>query len=331
MVAVASQDELVTTSTDVGVELSAPVELLFSLYHCGKFHDKHPAATPFIVRRDPRLADEALAFWTDAPGDFTELIVLARESGTLFDVDASGFIESLERTAASDFAIPDFPGELPQDAAAIRNHLLALRADAGLRARYVDLLRRSWAAIEEPVRERLSAGRRAAAELRRELAGKYWREAIPSWAVAWCTVAEPLLDPAAEAGELVVVPMFLNESGKFIFALPGLTLLAFVPGAPPADNRASREVAEAIAARHKVVSDPTRVQILGSLVKYPLSVSELATLYGLSQPTVSVHMKQLRDAALVTSQRDGAVVRYRADAVQLRSLVGPEFDALVPA
>lgn len=331
MVAAASQDELVTTSTRVGVELSAPVELLFSLYHCGKFHDKHPAATPFIVRHDPGLADEALAFWSDAPGDFTELIVLARESGTLFDETAAGFIATLDRTGASRFPIPDFPGELPQDAAAIRNHLLALRGDAELRARYVDLMRRSWEAIEKPVHERLPAGRRAAEELRRELAAKYWREAIPSWAVAWCTVAEPLLDPAAESGELVIVPMFLNESGKFILALPGLTVLGFVPGAVPTDNRASREAAETIAARHKLVADPTRVQILGSLVKYPLSVSELATLYGLSQPTVSVHMKQLRDAALVSSQRDGAVVRYRADAVQLRSLIGPEFDALVPA
>jgi DNA-binding transcriptional ArsR family regulator len=157
-----------------------------------------------------------------------------------------------------------------------------------------------------------------------------WRDALPEWAMAWCNQSEPYLDPAAEAGELVVAPMYINQRGKFILSMPGMTVLSYVPREKPGDSRTARDVAETIAARHKLVSDPTRLQLLGTLVRKGATISELADLYGLSQPTVSVHMKQLRESGLVLTEREGAQVLYRTDANRLRELLGDDAHSLTP-
>lgn len=322
MVAASSHDEQVSTLPRVRVQLSAPIEILFALYFLGKLGQRHPDARFFLEEQAPELARRARDFWPDAPGDFTESVVFAWASGTLFGDDSTEFLDRLEATAAADFQVPDFPGEDAEDAATIRRHILELRVDSHRRQNYVALLREVWAVLQPEGERKLMAGQRAATELTSRLASMPWREAIPDWAICWCTISEPLLDPAAERGELVVVPMYITDRGKFIFALPDVTLLGFVPGERPPDFKIARDTAEAIAARHKVVSDPTRLQLLGSLVKRGATVGELADMYELSQPTVSVHMKQLREAGLVRSVRDGAQVMYRTDAARLREILG---------
>ncbi len=322
MVAAATHDEQVTTAAKVRVQLSAPTEILFTLYYLGKLRERHPDAKEMLRERAPELAEEARAFWSDAPGDFTELVVFAYESGTLLGPDAEPFLARLEETAASPFVIPDFPGEVPDDALTIRRHILELRNDAGMRSRYVTLIRNVWEVLRPDSEQNLAAGLRAVEEVSRRLEQMPWREAVPEWSIAWCTVSEPLLDPAAERGELVVVPMFINEHGKFILSMPGITVLSYVPGERAPDFKIARHTAEAIAARHKVASDPTRLQLLGSLLKRANTVSELAEMYELSQPTVSVHMKQLREAGLVNAERSGAQVLYRAHPLRVRELLG---------
>lgn len=330
MVAVASHDERVSATPQVRAALSAPIEILFALYFLGKLGERHPDAPILLKDADPELAARARAFWVDAPGDFTELLVFAYRTGTLFEEDAGPFLATLEAAAASHFEMPDFPGEDPDDEATIHRHILELRSDGGLRQRYVALLREIWAVVEPVGRRNLSEGRRAVVELENRLANLPWREAVPDWAIAWCTMSEPYLDPAVEAGELFVVPMFISPQGKLIFSMPGMTVLAYVPKEKPGDNRTPRELAEGIAARHKVVADPTRLQLLGSLVRRGATVSELAALYDLAQPTVSVHMKQLREAGLVTSDREGAQVIYRTDYERLRELLGDAAKDLAP-
>jgi len=58
------------------------------------------------------------------------------------------------------------------------------------------------------------------------------------------------------------------------------------------------------------VADPTRILILYALDERPHYVSELAEVLGTSQPTVSRHLKMLRDRGLVTATREGQSVRY---------------------
>jgi DNA-binding transcriptional ArsR family regulator len=59
------------------------------------------------------------------------------------------------------------------------------------------------------------------------------------------------------------------------------------------------------------ISDATRRQILGALAAKPgLTVSELVTLTGEGQPTVSKHLKTLRDLNLVTVEASGQTRKY---------------------
>jgi ArsR family transcriptional regulator len=69
------------------------------------------------------------------------------------------------------------------------------------------------------------------------------------------------------------------------------------------------------------LADPIRILILYSLSEQGCSVSELTERINLPQPTVSRHLKILRERGLVASQRDGQFVLYRlADARIVQAL-----------
>ena len=97
-------------------------------------------------------------------------------------------------------------------------------------------------------------------------------------------------------------------------------LISFGPEAGSKAKR-RREQAEAAAGRFKVLSDPTRVAILSRVLQMPTSITDLALYFDLSQPTVSVHMKMLREAGLLESTRSGAQTLYTASPEHVRDFV----------
>ena len=58
------------------------------------------------------------------------------------------------------------------------------------------------------------------------------------------------------------------------------------------------------------LSDPNRLLILYALNEKPLNVTELTNELGLSQPTMSRHLKVLRERGLVQATRTGTVITY---------------------
>ena len=58
------------------------------------------------------------------------------------------------------------------------------------------------------------------------------------------------------------------------------------------------------------LSDPTRILILYKVAHSPSNVSDLAEELDIPQPTVSRHLKILRDRRMVVSQREGQSVFY---------------------
>jgi ArsR family transcriptional regulator len=58
------------------------------------------------------------------------------------------------------------------------------------------------------------------------------------------------------------------------------------------------------------LSDPTRIFILYKVAQSPTNVSDLAEELEMPQPTVSRHLKVLRDRQMVISQREGQSVFY---------------------
>ena len=79
------------------------------------------------------------------------------------------------------------------------------------------------------------------------------------------------------------------------------------PGAPPLRP----ELAESLALRFKALSDPARVAIVNRLASADeVCVCEFRL--GLSQPTVSHHLKVLREAGLIeVARKRGTWVHYR--------------------
>ena len=66
------------------------------------------------------------------------------------------------------------------------------------------------------------------------------------------------------------------------------------------------------------ISDATRHQILGALASNPgQTVSELVALTGEGQPTVSKHLKTLRDQNLVSVEAEGQTRKYSLNAAPL--------------
>jgi ArsR family transcriptional regulator len=70
--------------------------------------------------------------------------------------------------------------------------------------------------------------------------------------------------------------------------------------------------ADRIAALAKVLSDPVRVQLVDVLRKAPgeVCVCELQPLFDISQPTLSHHLKKLREAGIVGVERRGLWAYY---------------------
>jgi len=73
-----------------------------------------------------------------------------------------------------------------------------------------------------------------------------------------------------------------------------------------------REQAQRMATLAKALGDPIRVQLLDVLRKHAgkACVCELVPLFDVSQPTVSHHLKVLRDAGLVQSEKRGLWAYY---------------------
>lgn len=90
------------------------------------------------------------------------------------------------------------------------------------------------------------------------------------------------------------------------------------------------EKAEGMAAMLGALGDPVRLRIVSLLLAAPegsLCGCDLEEPLGLSQPTVSHHMKVLREAGLVEGDRRGRWIHYSVVPQRLEEIA----EALVPA
>src|SRR5712691_10128516 len=80
---------------------------------------------------------------------------------------------------------------------------------------------------------------------------------------------------------------------------------------PDADPLSPQQQDE-LAARFKALADPTRVAIVNRLSQADeVCVCDLTATFDLSQPTISHHLRILREAGLVESSRRGTWAYYR--------------------
>jgi ArsR family transcriptional regulator, arsenate/arsenite/antimonite-responsive transcriptional repressor len=84
--------------------------------------------------------------------------------------------------------------------------------------------------------------------------------------------------------------------------------------APLLRSRLGKDDAETLAAAFKAIADPGRLRLLSFIAGQPSSeacVCNLVQPLGLSQPTVSHHLKVLTDAGLLARERRGTWMFYK--------------------
>ena len=293
-------------STKIGLYASIAVELDWALAAAERAdYRRDNVFLAALYDNAPELGERVRSMWTEVPtscGGFMELEALAFHGGVLLNGDPDALLDRLEHLCATapTELVMDF--ESAEDLAAVLERLRLLRTSAEVRDRYVALIRDVWAAVAD-IWE--IEGRRAvdaAIAVRRELVGRgaTWLE-LARTECASGELTRGLVSQLAPDDEVAIVPAFFHHKG-LVLDFPGVVLLGVGTDASGAQARARTAL---LARRLKAISDPTRLAILDSLRTGPRTVTEIATAFSLAQPTVSNHVRLLRDAGLIGPGSDG--------------------------
>ncbi len=304
------------------VRPSAPLELLW-LGHLllTRTADEDRRLAALGPERALQLGGQLRDFWKDdAAAGMAEMVVLADLSGQLFSERLDGLLPDLPEV--TDLAGVNLRSETGDNRRRITERLERLGRDAATRRRYGELLEAIWQPLAPEWESRglpqvLAAGRALRHRLEKGEPLSKAADVVSQLQrknEAWGS----LIEEGERQGRLALVPAYFGGSWS-IWDLPRHVVVGFSEGANPADEL--REEARHLASRLKVLGDPTRMALLLRLAERPTSVGELARQFELAQPTVSAHLRALRDAELVTTRRDGPRTLYRADRQSLSQLL----------
>jgi DNA-binding transcriptional ArsR family regulator len=315
------------TTQGAAVSTSAAVELtwqVMSISETSKHTSSDEEQVAAIRLEHPELIEQIETFWSDG-GWWGELLVIADRSGTLRDPDPSALLASILDGVGE--GPVNLETESESDRAAILDRLDRLGRDAKLRERYVAVLRDLWDAAAGRFGEQADAEATAVTWRERLAAGASPLDLLSDRHVARRPEWARAIRDATRNGTLVMTPVLCCRGGHLVAAGGVLSIAA------PADARDSLSVrrfyATEVATRLKVLSDPTRVALLSQLACNPMSVTELARLYDLAQPTVSIHVRQLREAGLVESKKTGGRTIYSVPHDRVQQLLDEAGDLLL--
>jgi ArsR family transcriptional regulator, arsenate/arsenite/antimonite-responsive transcriptional repressor len=103
--------------------------------------------------------------------------------------------------------------------------------------------------------------------------------------------------------------------------LPVVDLQAAACCVPLAVRPMDAEQAAVVAPMFKALGDPVRLRLMSMIASVPeICVCDLTPAFDLSGPTISHHLKVLREAGLVDADRRGTWVWYRARPEAFRQL-----------
>ena len=76
-----------------------------------------------------------------------------------------------------------------------------------------------------------------------------------------------------------------------------------------------------LASHHcRLLADPTRLKILRMIRHLDLDNTEIAAYLQISRPTVSIHARQLREAGLIETHKEGRQAKHAVRAAAVRAL-----------
>ncbi|WP_127506266.1 ArsR/SmtB family transcription factor [Actinoplanes solisilvae] len=93
--------------------------------------------------------------------------------------------------------------------------------------------------------------------------------------------------------------------------------------APLAQSPIPPEAAGTLSQAFKALGDPIRLQLMSMIASAPggeICVCDLTPAFEISGPTISHHLKALKESGLVTAERRASWVYYRAQPALMRRL-----------
>ena len=276
----------------------------------------------------PDLEERVSTFWgdTDDETSFTEMHILAHYAGALDATNPDMLWAALEQAIPTVPLDLHLPSESEEELSLFSDRFRRLKESPALVRSYLDLLAEVWAPVNDMWQQWLPAMEQAG----RHFVSQYERRtSLDVLITPSCDILRERLPEIASdiAGGKPVdfVPCLFFGSSLYL-DFPDLVVIGIRVGHGDEQARARTE---SVARRLKAVADPTRLAILHSLAAAPSSVGELAAVFRLAQPTVSMHVKVLRQSGLVHSERDSGRMRISADAGAVESLLVDLRDAVL--
>ncbi len=191
--------------------------------------------------------------------------------------------------------------------------LARIARDGELHDRFWMWLDRVYFEAYQPWRRgRLELMARAEAEAVLALGDKHSTSGAPDigWLPDQNTLRmNPLFADAVKAGQLKVFfwvdPFGLADMSSLF---PDLLVVSIAQ--PGAIYEHFGERTENLARRVQALADPTRLAILRIIRHFGMINTEIAGFMGLQRPTVSIHVRLLREAGLLTSHKEGREMRH---------------------
>jgi DNA-binding transcriptional ArsR family regulator len=309
-----------TRSVTAAPSLASDLSWLLSVANRPSMRARYPKLAELYSGRED-LAERVRRFWGEGSEEtcFTEMQILAHHGGATRELDPTALWRAIEGAVATIPLDLNLASEKEDEMATFVERLRQLKESPELVRAYIGLLQEVWALVDATWQQALpvieEAGHHVVAQFER---GRSLEILIPP---GCDTVRQrmPEIVASVEAGRpLLFVPCLFFGSSLYL-EFPDLILIGTGVGQGDA---VARNRTESVARRLKAVADPTRLAILHSLATSPSTVGELAVLFRLAQPTVSMHVKVLRENGLVQSERAGGRLRLSADPGAVESLLG---------
>jgi DNA-binding transcriptional ArsR family regulator len=309
-----------TRTVVASASLASDLSWLLSVAARPSMQARYPQLAEMFNGRE-ELADSVRSFWGEGTEEtcFTEMQVLAHHAKATRETDPEALWQAIECAIETIPINLDMPSEGEEALAMYADRFRRLKESPELVRAYIDLLKAVWEPVDDMWQQALpvieEAGRHVVAQYERGMSLEPL--ILPGCDILRDNLPRIVASIEEEGLPLLFVPCLFFGSSMYL-EFPDVVVLG--TGVGQGDSLA-RAKTESVARRLKAVADPTRLAILHSLATAPSTVGELAMLFRLAQPTVSMHVKVLREGGLVRSERVGGRLRLSADPAAMESLL----------
>jgi ArsR family transcriptional regulator, arsenate/arsenite/antimonite-responsive transcriptional repressor len=279
---------------------------------------------PGVMALRPKVRERFTSLFTDELSGCPELLIVAAMGGCLADQEPRRLLGWLSTLPKKKPATLELLTEPASNRRLLRRRLALLDAEIRARRAYRDIVADVWELAGPAWRRRgLAVVARAAADWNRKLKSTTTARALtqlmPPRHPLTLRQQPEVVALFRRRPRFALVPGYFCMSGGQLADL-GDRLLVGVPASALEPVRRTRDAAY-VADRLRNLAEPTRVHILIYLMSAPSGVMEVTRALGMTQPTVSEHVRVLAAAGLVRRMRRGSRTVYGVSAPSLERLL----------